>query len=764
MNESVYLPMLYQLLASGKHDDLETLAGSLIAQGVAFKPDVMHALARSLLVRGELPRALELFLRLRTMVPQHAIVLMDLAGCYAAMGDWAKSEEDLQRCLEIEPQMPEAVIALIRTKRELGKYESVRTLGEEVLAYEPCIPEYLNDVAHEIVAAGFLDLAENLFRRALSVVPGNLAALLGLGHVLHEKKDYFAAIEFHEKALAINSNVAEVHNSLANVFFDIGRTAEAADCYRRAIELNPSFAEAYCNLGRVLTRPGHFNEALYYTSHAIRLVPTSALAYQRHGDVLYGLQRHVEAIGAFNRAIVLDSGFIEAQIGLSDALMAQGQHAEGLALLRAIVLKFPASLDVVAKDAFYSNYLPETSDASYLQRLEHFWTGVGSDKTRKEWRNVADPTRRICIGFVSADFREHPVGYVLSGLLAEIDHGAFDIRLYANRIEEMDDRLTEQLRKHASGWDRICSMPDSKVADKIYADGVDVLFDLSGFTGGNRLNVFALKPAPVQVTWLGYFASTGLPQMDYVLADKYVLPESEADHFVEKVCRLPDCYYCYMPPLDAPEIEVLPASRKQSITFGCFNNRSKITSDVIRCWSSVLQSIPDSMLFLKTKELSGEMERDCLREEFSAFGIGPERLRLEGASPRQDYWAAYHSVDLALDPFPFPGGVTSLDGLWMGVPVLTMKGHRFIGHQGEMILRNLGLPDWIASDEDDYVVKAIAFSDDVAVLSVLREGLRERMRQSALCQPERFARNFEVAVRNMWQEWCQSSAVLSGSD
>lgn len=758
------MPTLYQLLASGKHADLEKLAGSLIAQGVPFKLDVLHALARSLLVRGELPRALEIFLRLQKNLPAHVLVLLELAGCYAAMGDWAKSDETLQRCLDIRPQMPEATIALMRTKRELGQCQSVRALGEGALAYEPCIPEYLNDVGHEVVAAGLFDLAESLFRRVLSTAPENLAALLGLGHVLHEQKDYSGAIGFHEKALDINPDVAEVHNSLGNVFFDIGRSAEAADCYRRAIELNASFAEAYSNLGRVLTRPGHFNEALYYTSHAIRLMPASAVAYQRHGDALHGLERYVEAIGAFNRAIALDSGCIEAQIGLSDALMAQGQHAEGLALLNAVLLRIPDAIDVVAKEAFYSNYLPEVSGASCLPRLERFWSRVDSSRARKEWKNLADPSRRLRIGFVSADFREHPVGYILSGLLAEMDQGAFDVRLYGNQIEEMDDKLTERLQSRASGWCRICDMHDAEVADKIYADGVDVLFDLSGFTGGNRLKVFALKPAPVQVTWLGYFASTGLSQMDYVLADKHVLPDSEAHHFVEKVCRLPDCYYAYVPPRDAPEVEALPASRGQAITFGCFNNRSKINASVVRCWSRILQGMPGSTLFLKTKELSGEMERDCMREQFLAFGIGAERLRLEGASPRQDYWAAYHSVDIALDPFPFPGGVTSLDGIWMGVPVLTMKGSRFIGHQGEMILHTLGLPDWIARDEDEYVSKAIAFSGDVAALSVLREGLRERMRRSALCQTMRFARNFEGAVRSMWHAWCQNPAVFLGSD
>jgi protein O-GlcNAc transferase len=301
----------------------------------------------------------------------------------------------------------------------------------------------------------------------------------------------------------------------------------------------------------------------------------------------------------------------------------------------------------------------------------------------------------------------------------------------------------------------IAKLNDEALANLIRTDGIDILIDLAGHTAKNRLPVFAWKPAPVQVSWLGYLGTTGLDAMDYVLADAWALPAGEEDQFTETPWRMPETYICFSPPDLPVEVGPLPALEKGNITFGCFNNLNKINDQVAACWARLLQLVPGARLYLKTKNLGTAAMREKLVARFAGLGIAPERLILEGEfASHEAHFQAYHQVDMALDPFPYPGITTTVEALWMGVPVLSMRGQRFISHQGETILNNVGMPEWIAADEDAYVAKAAAFASDTQALAVLRAGLRERLLASPLCDAPRFAHNFEDAMRGMWQKWC----------
>jgi predicted O-linked N-acetylglucosamine transferase (SPINDLY family) len=340
------------------------------------------------------------------------------------------------------------------------------------------------------------------------------------------------------------------------------------------------------------------------------------------------------------------------------------------------------------------------------------------------------------------------------------------LEVFAYETSQRKDALNERLRRVAHQWRdaSFAKLNDEALANLIRADGIDILIDLAGHTAKNRLPAFAWKPAPVQVSWLGYFATTGLDSIDYILADRWVLPAEEEAYFVEKPWRLPDAYYCFSPPDEAVEVAPLPTGQTGMVTFGCFNNPNKLNIEVIALWARVLNAVADSQLFLKYKGYEGITLNRQISEQFARFGIAPERLRFEGRSPRDEYLAAYHHVDIALDPFPYSGGTTSIEGLWMGVPVLSMRGQRFISHQGETILHNAGLPEWIASDEDDYVAKATAFAGDANALAKMRAGLRERLLSSPLCDAPRFARNFEDAMRGMWQKWCGQQQSAAAAD
>jgi protein O-GlcNAc transferase len=316
--------------------------------------------------------------------------------------------------------------------------------------------------------------------------------------------------------------------------------------------------------------------------------------------------------------------------------------------------------------------------------------------------------------------------------------------------------LTSRIKPYFESWRPIHALTDEAAAQMIHEAGVQVLLDLSGHTGNNRLPVFAWRPAPVQATWLGYFATTGVAEIDYIIGDPQVAPPDEARHFTESVWPLPEIYYCFTPPDIAVNVSRLPALSSGGVTFGCFNNLNKVNDGVVAVWARVLDAVPGSRLLLKAHQLRDPAVCIVIRERFAVHGIVGERLELEPSSPRVDYLRAYDRIDVALDPFPYPGGTTSCEALWMGVPVLTRRGDRFLSHAGETIVHNAGLPDWIAADENDYVAKAACFASDLRQLADMRAVLRDRVLASPVFDAARFARHFETAAWGMWDRWLEA--------
>ncbi len=527
----------------------------------------------------------------------------------------------------------------------------------------------------------------------------------------------------------------------------------ALSALQRATELLPHDADAFNNLGVVLTDLGQFNEAVISCRRALELKPDDARAYNNLGNALHYLGQLNDAVVSYRRALELKPDYAKAHNNLGNVLQDLGRLNDAAdSYRRALELK-PDYIVAKSNLLFILNYTASHTPASYLEQARQFGRIVAEQVGVRfsAWQCAAHP-ERLRVGLVSGDLRKHSVGHFLEGLLARIDPARIELIAYPTHHRE--DELTARIRPYFSAWKPLSGLSDAAAARLIHADGVHVLIDLAGHTEHNRLPVFAWKPAPVQVTWLGLPTTTGVAEMDYVLGDPHAIPAEYANQFSEAVWRLPESYLCLTVPGHAVEVVPPPALSAGAVTFGSFNNLTKMTDAVVAVWARILKAVPGSRLLLKTKQLSELSVCAQTRQRFAACGIAPERLLLGGrVVSDDDHLAAYNKVDIALDTFPYPGVTTSVEALWMGVPVLSLQGDRFLSCTAASIAHNAGLPDWSAADEDDYVAKAVAFASDLERLAALRAGLRQQVLASPLFDAPRFARHFEDALWGMWQAW-----------
>lgn len=577
---------------------------------------------------------------------------------------------------------------------------------------------YFDNLGSALFGWGKLTAAAESHQQAIALDPQSFRAHNNFGNVLHRMRLPAAAAASFRAAVALNADFAEAHNNLGNVLRELGESAMAAEHCRKAIVLNPEFGEAHNNLGNALRTQGKLAEAAECYRTAQRLMPQEAQVRLNLGIVHREMGKPDEGIAYFREALALRPSWAEAWSNLLFSL----SFAEN-----------------VAPDA----YLREALTFGRIARE--------AVQPYTEWSVDATPGAPLRVGFVSGDLRSHPVGYFLEGVLAHVDPSR--MRFYAYSTRSIEDALTARIKPHFAVWRTLVGLDDEQAARAIHDDGIQVLLDLSGHTDSNRLPVFAWKPAPVQASWIGYFASTGLAAIDYVLGDEWVLPPDEASHFIERPWRLPHGYLCFTPPEPPVEIDASRREAEAAPTFGYLGDFSKVNDRVAAVWARILSRVSGSKLFLKAFQFGDETEREAARKRFAALGIGAERLVLEGPSPRAEYLAAYNRVDLTLSPFPYPGGTTTAESLWMGVPVLCRRGDRFLGHLCESVVRSVGLDDWIAADDDDYIEKAIGFVRDRQALATLTSTLRARVLASSLTDAPRFARTLEDTFAAMWRTY-----------
>ncbi|MGC2166217.1 MAG: tetratricopeptide repeat protein [Gallionella sp.] len=609
--------------------------------------------------------------------------------------------------------------------------------------------------------AGKLDEAAASYRRALAIRENYAEAHSNLGNVLKDLGQLDAAVQGFRRALQIKPNSPEAHNNLGTALKDLGRIGEAVESYRHALQLHPNYGDAYYNLGNALREQGQLSAAVASYESAIQLRPGHSDTHNNLATTYKELSRYQEALASYQRAVEINPGFAEAYGNIGSLLKDIGDLDGAISNYRRALELKPDYADAQSSLLFILNYSAIYS-AEYCLDQARIYGRMASSKAFQPFVSwacdcSAEPLR---VGMVSGDLRNHPVGYFLEGLLAHIDPAR--IELFAYPTDRKSDELTLRIKPRFSAWRPLAGLSNEQAARLIHGDGLHILLDLSGHTAHNRLPVFAWKPAPLQASWLGYFATTGVREMDYVLADQVGVPEKLHANFTESIRYLPDTRLCFSAPQPDLPVAPLPAQSNRYVTFGSFQNLAKVNKAVIAAWSGVLAALPSARLRWQCKQFGDAVVATKLHAQFEQQGIDAARVSLLGAVDRNAYLAAHSEVDVLLDTFPYPGGTTTCEALWMGVPTLTLSGNTLLSRQGASLLHAAGLSDWIAESEQEYLGKAMAFGRDWAALSALRSRLRAQVGASALFDASRFARNFEGCLEAIWIEKRDADASCGG--
>ncbi len=636
-------------------------------------------------------------------------------------------------------------------------------------------------------AQGHLDEALVCYREALRLTPDSPLAFNNLGAALKQQGKLAEAAEAYRKAIVLKPDLADAHFNLGVVHQSQGDLAAAGDAYRRAVACDARFAKPLVNLGRLAELDGKFEEALEFFERAVALDPKFAPAHLNRAGVYEILGRSAEALAGYETAIRLQPDLIEAynnlamlsgdrgypdqaeaycrrgltydpespalHANLATALTHQGRQVEAIATSRRALELRPTGCEEFSNLLYSLNFLPDYDPQQlFADHLE--WARRHAEPLTAAARphdNDRNPDRRLRVGYVSPYFREHAVNFFTEPLIAAHDHRDFELFLYSDN--RRDDGATARLKAAADQWRDTRFLSDAQLAELVRGDRIDILVDLTGHLALHRLLAFARRPAPVQVTYIGYQNTTGMSAMDYRLTDERADPPGQTDRFhSEKLARLPRSYFCYRPADDVPEVTSLPALTAGHVTFGSFNNFTKVTPQVIEAWMRILARVPDSRLIVLASR--GGYVQQHFERQAREQGVDPQRIELFNRMPRDKYYRLVQRADVALDPFPFNGHTTTCDCIWLGLPVVMLQGDTYASRFGSGVLAPVGLDRQITRNAADYIERAVELADDVDGLAEFRATLRQRMASSVLLDFDGFARDVEAAYRRTWVDYC----------
>lgn len=711
--------------------------------------------------------------------------LLDRAIEHHVAGRLEEAEALYRDILALNPNHADALHLLGDLCRQWGNTELALDFVAMAIHAKPSEANYHYTYAMLLKAEHRLDEALASYRQALLLNPALAEAHSGLGNALLLQGHFDEAIACYRRALTLRPDYVDALFNLGNALKATDLPEEAIGCYRRALEIAPGFVEARHNLGALLAAHGKADEAIAYYRHELALNPDSADLYNALGSVFKTEGKLDDAIANYQQAIALNPYFGHAYNNLAVALVENNKEDEAIVRCRQAILVMPElpeaysnlasslgrqcrldeALDNLRMALELRPDYPEAFNNLLLLLLyspKHSAAEVFAEHRRYAERfeaplkpgwplhtNQRAPHKRLKIGYVSGDFRTHAVAFFMEPVLANHDKSQVEVFCYYNHHQS--DAITQRLEAMAEHWLPCAALSDARLAECIRADGIDILVDLSGHTAHNRLPVFARKPAPLQVSWIGYPGTTGLDAMDYRITDQYMDPPGMTEwQHSEELLRLPVAV-AYQPPDGCPPVNSLPALTSGQFTFACLNNLVKLNQVVVGLWARILLALPDARLMLGNVTSAIEPR---LIGMFAQEGIPAERLVLLPRLTLGDYLALHHQIDLALDPFPYGGGTTSFHSLWMGVPVLTLAGDRSASRCGATILVRAELPQFIANSADEYVAKALRIARDLPALDAVRQATRAPKASDANNDALHLTRHLEAAYRNIWQTWC----------
>jgi predicted O-linked N-acetylglucosamine transferase (SPINDLY family) len=687
----------------------------------------------------------------------HAVAKRALAA-----GDHAAALLAIRTALEKSPQDAALWCTCGAAHRHAMEFDAARAAYEQAIRLNPRSLQALSNLGEWQLARGSADLALEQLDAALAIDPDFFEARVNRVAALFELGRFEAARLEAEKLVESAPDRPEPYVNLGNVLVHTGQAKQAVKQYRKALELRPDYVEAHFNLATLLGSQEDLKKAIGYLEQQIEAKGESihrlgllAAAHQAAGHL-------GKAEELCRTMIARQPESLSAHITLASCISNAGDAAAALPVYERVVELDESQPAMASNVLFELNYLAEYSREEIFQRhlaWARKFERVPESPPAFEHRNRCTQ-RKLKIGYVSGDFCAHPVGFLLRDILANHDREAFEIHCFSMLLRP--DDVSAALQASADHWEDIFLLNDDELAELVAKAEIDVLIDLSGHTAFHRLVAFSRRLAPVQATWIGYFHSTGMSAMDYFITDPHTSPQDSGQRFSEVPVHLPDTRFCFSVPDYAPDVVPPPCGDAGPITFGSFNRLAKLNAQVIHAWSQILLAVPDSRLVLKAGALSEETVRDALRARFAEQGVVGARLDLRPASAHREMFAEYGDIDIALDAFPFNGGMTTIEALWMGVPVLTLEGDSVVSRQTYSVLANLDLcTDLACSTVSAYVARAVALANDRQTLARLRSGLRQRMQASPICQAAEFTHDFEALLRTMWTAWCNDTKLGS---
>lgn len=581
--------------------------------------------------------------------------------------------------------------------------------------------------------------------------------LMAAGTSFMREGQHAKAVDALIQAVRLSPQNAEIWNVLGSALRSAGRVPDAEAAHKQAIALKPDFADAWNHLAVALGIQGKNDEAIAVATRALELRPDLMPARRNLAKILGNAHRYAAAVEQVRLVVAAQPDDADSFNNMGNALHAIGRVDEAIASYRTALSLRPDDPGARSNLLFALQFDPLTNAGLIQQEHAQWWERIEQPLVaqRKPHANVREPARKLRIGYVSPDFREHAAAFFIEPLLANHDHANFDIVCYSDAVRT--DGVTTRLRRTADVWTDSHAFTDEQLADRVIADRIDLLVDLSVHTRGNRLRTFAMKPAPVQLSYLGYCGTSGVGAMDFRLTDAIVDPPGTSEAWsTEHLLRLPRTFCCYAAPSNAPPVALLPATKNKHITFGAFNSLPKSVPVMVELWSRILRELPTAKLMLLRDGVGDEIVRADLLARFASHGIGPERLILKAGVGMREYLTLVSSVDISLDTFPFNGHTTTCHALYMGVPTVTLAGERPVSRVGASLLRFVGLERLVATTPEAYVSTAIELAANAGRLYDIRKSLRQKMEHSPLMDGKSFARDVEHAFRDAWKRWCES--------